>query len=43
MKDGSSQLFDNNGNGYPQSDAVIFQKPQSCLLQGTGSLPSPPS
>jgi hypothetical protein len=38
LNDGSSQTFDNNGNSYPMSDAVILQQPQSCLLQGPGSL-----
>ncbi|KAK1754788.1 putative fungistatic metabolite [Echria macrotheca] len=38
LKDGSFQDFDNNGNSYPMTDGVIFQKPQSCLLQGTGAL-----
>ncbi|KAK0614093.1 hypothetical protein B0T14DRAFT_486177 [Immersiella caudata] len=38
LKDGSSQTYDNNGNSYPMSDGIIFQKPQSCLLQGSGSL-----
>jgi hypothetical protein len=38
LNDGSSQTFDNNGNSYPMSDAVVLQKPQSCLLQGTGAL-----
>ncbi|KAL2257208.1 hypothetical protein VTK26DRAFT_514 [Humicola hyalothermophila] len=36
--DGSSQTYDNNGNSYPMSDVVVLQKPQSCLLQGPGSL-----
>lgn len=36
--DGTTKLYDNNGNSYPISDAVILQKPQSCLLQGPGSL-----
>lgn len=36
--DGTTKLYDNNGNAYPISDAVILQKPQSCLLQGPGSL-----
>lgn len=36
--DGTTELHDNNGNSYPVSDAVILQKPQSCLLQGPGSL-----
>ncbi|KAL2157628.1 hypothetical protein VTH06DRAFT_6007 [Thermothelomyces fergusii] len=38
LNDGSSVTYDNNGNSYPLSDAVILQKPQSCLLQGSGSL-----
>lgn len=38
LNDGSSQTFDNNGNTYPMSDAVVLQQPQSCLLQGVGSL-----
>ncbi|KAL2179114.1 uncharacterized protein P884DRAFT_239711 [Thermothelomyces heterothallicus CBS 202.75] len=38
LNDGSSRTYDNNGNSYPVSDAVILQKPQSCLLQGPGSL-----
>ncbi|KAK3378435.1 hypothetical protein B0H63DRAFT_397603 [Podospora didyma] len=38
LTDGTTQLYDNNGNSYPISDAVIYQKPQSCLLQGTGAL-----
>jgi hypothetical protein len=38
LKDGSHQDFDNNGNSYPMTDGIIFQKPQSCLLQGTGAL-----
>ncbi|KAL2197417.1 hypothetical protein P885DRAFT_77108 [Corynascus similis CBS 632.67] len=38
LNDGSSKTYDNNGNSYPMSDAVILQKPQSCLLQGAGSL-----
>ncbi|KAK4670179.1 uncharacterized protein QC763_209370 [Podospora pseudopauciseta] len=36
--DGSSQTFDNNGNTYPLSDAVVLQKTQSCLLQTSGQL-----
>ncbi|KAK3360011.1 hypothetical protein B0T25DRAFT_621313 [Lasiosphaeria hispida] len=36
--DGSSQTYDNNGNSYPLTDGVILQKPQSCLLQGSGAL-----
>ncbi len=38
LNDGTSQSYDNNGHSYPISDAVIIQKPQSCLLQGTGAL-----
>ncbi|KAK4127792.1 heme peroxidase [Parathielavia appendiculata] len=38
LNDGSSQSYDNNGNSYPMSDAVVLQKPQSCLLQGSGAL-----
>ncbi|KAK3364877.1 hypothetical protein B0T24DRAFT_598205 [Lasiosphaeria ovina] len=38
FSDGSNQSFDNNGNSYPLSDAVILQKPQSCLLQSSGAL-----
>ncbi|KAJ4306407.1 hypothetical protein N0V88_001207 [Collariella sp. IMI 366227] len=38
LNDGSSQTYDNNGNAYPMSDAVVLQKPQSCLLQGSGAL-----
>lgn len=36
--DGTTKLYDNNGNAYPVSDAVILQRPQSCLLQGPGNL-----
>lgn len=36
--DGTTKLYDNNGNAYPISDAVILQRPQSCLLQGPGTL-----
>lgn len=38
LADGTTQTYDNNGNSYPISDAVFIQKPQSCLLQGTGAL-----
>ena len=37
-KDGGSQIYDNNGQGYPMPDGIILQKPQSCLLQGSGAL-----
>lgn len=36
--DGTSTSFDNNGASYPLSDAVMIQRPQSCLLQGSGAL-----
>lgn len=38
LENGTSQTYDNNGNSYPMSDAVLLQKPQSCLLQGPGAL-----
>ncbi|KAK0638658.1 hypothetical protein B0T16DRAFT_228203 [Cercophora newfieldiana] len=38
LKSGDSQSYDNNGNLYPMTDGIIFQKPQSCLLQGSGAL-----
>ncbi|KAB5563368.1 heme peroxidase [Coniochaeta sp. 2T2.1] len=38
LKDGTSQTYDNNGNSFPMSDDVLLQKPQSCLLQGSGAL-----
>lgn len=38
LRDGTSQTYDNNGNSYPMTDGIIYQKPQSCLLQGTGTL-----
>lgn len=36
--DGSTETYDNNGNGYPLTDAIILQKPQSCLIQASGQL-----
>ncbi|KAK3501694.1 heme peroxidase [Neurospora crassa] len=38
LNDGTSESYDNNGNSYPLSDAIILQKPQSCLLQSSGAL-----
>ncbi|CCC09943.1 hypothetical protein SMACR_02523 [Sordaria macrospora] len=38
LNDGTSESYDNNGNSYPLSDAIILQKPQSCLLQTSGAL-----
>ncbi|KAK1989374.1 WSC domain-containing protein [Colletotrichum cereale] len=35
-KDGSSTLFNNNGNEYPLQDAIFLQQPQSCLQQSAG-------
>ncbi|XXH00329.1 60S ribosomal protein L4B [Hypoxylon texense] len=35
MASGTTQSFDNNGNSYPMQDAILIQKPQSCLLSGT--------
>ncbi|KAI1139022.1 heme peroxidase [Hypoxylon sp. FL0543] len=35
MASGTTQTFDNNGNSYPMQDAILIQKPQSCLLSGT--------
>ncbi|KAK1594865.1 WSC domain-containing protein [Colletotrichum navitas] len=34
--DGSSTLFNNNGNGYPLQDAIFLQPLQSCLQQSAG-------
>ncbi|ORY71629.1 copper radical oxidase [Pseudomassariella vexata] len=36
--DGTRQVFDNNGVSYPMDDAILIQKPQSCLLQTSGAL-----
>lgn len=38
LNDDTTQEFDNNGNSYPISDAVLLQKPQSCLVEGSGAL-----
>lgn len=35
--DGTKQAANNNGNGYPIQDKILFQKPQSCLLGSTGA------
>ncbi|KAI1468417.1 heme peroxidase [Daldinia caldariorum] len=35
MVDGTTKLYDNNGNAYTMQDAIFIQKPQSCLLSGT--------
>ncbi|KAI1754591.1 hypothetical protein F4782DRAFT_37229 [Xylaria castorea] len=34
MASGTSQAYDNNGDSYRVQDAILMQKPQSCLLQG---------
>ena len=34
MASGASEEYDNNGNSYPIQDAILMQKPQSCLLEG---------
>ncbi|KAK2590972.1 hypothetical protein QQS21_011331 [Conoideocrella luteorostrata] len=36
--DGTSKLYDNNGNGYPIQDDIVFQAPQSCVTGSTGAL-----
>jgi hypothetical protein len=36
--DGTSKLYDNNGNGYPLQDDILFQAPQSCVTGSTGAL-----
>lgn len=38
MSDGDVIEHDNNGKLYPIQDAIIFQKPQSCLLGSSGTL-----
>ncbi|KAI0122886.1 hypothetical protein BJ170DRAFT_116294 [Xylariales sp. AK1849] len=38
LADGSVQKLDNNGVSYPMQDAILVQKPQSCLLQSSGGL-----
>ena len=38
FRNGTTLTLDNNGKSYPISDEVIFQKPQSCLNQGSGDL-----
>ncbi|KAI1169114.1 hypothetical protein F5B18DRAFT_9053 [Nemania serpens] len=38
MASGTSKVYDNNGDSYPMQDAILMQKPQSCLLQGTLSV-----
>jgi Peroxidase len=31
---GGTELYDNNGNGFPVQDSIMLQSPQSCLNQG---------
>ncbi|KOS18481.1 putative fungistatic metabolite [Escovopsis weberi] len=33
-----TKTYDNNGNGYPLQDAILFQQPQSCVLGSSGAL-----
>ncbi|CUA76304.1 hypothetical protein RSOLAG22IIIB_12186 [Rhizoctonia solani] len=33
---GLETIYDNNGNGYPVQDNIIFQSPQSCLVFRNG-------
>lgn len=35
--DGTKQAADNNGNGYPIQDTILFQRPQSCVLGSSGA------
>jgi hypothetical protein len=32
----TTELYDNNGGGYPVQDSIMLQSPQSCLSQATG-------
>ncbi|OAA45490.1 WSC domain containing protein [Metarhizium rileyi] len=36
--DGTSKVHDNNGNGYPLQDDILFQAPQSCITGSSGAL-----
>jgi hypothetical protein len=36
--DNSVETYDNNGNSFPVSDTVIYQKPQSCVTNGVLSV-----
>ncbi|RYP50690.1 hypothetical protein DL768_003834 [Monosporascus sp. mg162] len=36
MASGTTQTVDNNGNSYPLQDAILIQKPQSCVLSSIG-------
>ena len=38
LKGRGSQIYNGNGQGYPMPDEIILQKPQRCLLQGSGAL-----
>ncbi|RYP77038.1 hypothetical protein DL771_001328 [Monosporascus sp. 5C6A] len=38
MASGTKQTVDNNGNSYLLQDAILIQKPQSCVLSSTGSI-----
>ncbi|ODA84052.1 hypothetical protein RJ55_02570 [Drechmeria coniospora] len=34
----NDKVYDNNGNGYPMQDDVIFQAPQSCVSGSNGAV-----
>ncbi|RYP09040.1 hypothetical protein DL764_001536 [Monosporascus ibericus] len=38
MASGTRQTVDNNGNSYLLQDAILIQKPQSCVLSSIGSI-----
>ena len=43
LTDSSTELYNNNGTGYPVQDSIMLQSPQSCLDQtpdanGNGNL-----
>ncbi|OKL57192.1 hypothetical protein UA08_07338 [Talaromyces atroroseus] len=35
--DGNTVTYDNNGNGYPIQDNILFQNPQSCIANSSDS------
>lgn len=34
---GTTVTHDNNGNGYPVQDSIMFQTPQSCMANSSDS------
>ncbi|OJD31369.1 wsc domain containing protein [Diplodia corticola] len=38
LTSGETQLYDNDGSGFPVQDSIIFQSPQSCLSGTTLSI-----